>query len=488
MSQRNTHLDQHKAAIIAAYRRREPSTAIGNRYGVNYGTIINRLREWGEPIRGTTDTVPPLFGMDEAKEIAGRYSAGASIHALATEMRCSGDAVKTALRACGVRLRTKRESWAMGGKSRRLLTAEQEAEVACRYLAGENLSDLAVEFGCSTTPFVSALGRQGVPRRPLGESNRKYTVDHGFFAGGIRSERHAWLWGYIATDGCVHGDGLTFVCAARDRQILETVRSVLSADYPIRDVAVTDGELPKGKKCPGTRWYCHLAIRSRQLCADLARLGIAERKTFTVRPPEIADPNLEAAMYRGMVDGDGSVVCTGRSRAVQFCGNKAMVDGFLAFAQKYVPTRTKPRQDENIWQVAIAGRAFASELARVLYDGAEVALERKRRKAAELMALPALRAQYRNLTAEVLSEKLSGHAGDVLSLAAELGMRPRYLRKLLDRREVGREKRPVVRGRNIPDGELVSLYRRLGTRKAVADHLGIPRPTVYSWFSARNLV
>ena len=136
-----------------------------------------------------------------------------------------------------------------------------------------------------------------------------------------------------------------------------------------------------------------LVLSSVQMVESLIRLGVTPRKSLTVEPWNGPD-GLMRHYWRGMVDGDGTIVRTDLERdkwQVRLIGSKACVEAFAIWGRSVCGSsaRVVPKGNPGtIWSWTAGGLASPQALARELYDGATVYLDRKYERAQRLMAAP----------------------------------------------------------------------------------------------------
>lgn len=245
------------------------------------------------------------------------------------------------------------------------------------------------EWGELRHRLYFAMGR--ITARSRGQ--RQYAVNHHFFER-IDTQTKAYILGLIATDGNVRKQGLKIKLARRDRAILERVAHEMGSDAPIYDRAAEKPRWYKGRFIKGGP-SSSLSIGSEKIVADLARHGLHPRKTFTVEP-WTGPAKLLSSYWRGVIDGDGSICPQGRRRkrdgsrklAIVLVGNRFMVEGFSEYVRRLTGKRAAIYPHGKIFQAVVSTIREARLVAKRLYFGAKIALERKR-----LLALKAIKVQ-----------------------------------------------------------------------------------------------
>lgn len=294
--------------------------------------------------------------------------------------------------------------------------AERERRIISLYQCGDPASRIAEATGCCKSTCYNVLRRHSVPRRDASKCKLVYHRNDSFFST-INTEVKAWVLGFLTADGYVCGASISCQLAKRDAEALETIRQALDYTGPLHYQAWNG--------YPGTE-AVRLSIRSRRLVADLATLGVGERKSFTVlawRGPEHLMPHY----WRGILDGDGCISKTTgrggtRNWTIELVGSRPMLESFAAFICARLGKLPKVHKHKSIWRVRIKGVEFPQALARILYHGATVSLKRKKALADELLRA---KVHTANRIGRLLTFK--GQTLRVAEWAARLGVRPDLL-------------------------------------------------------------
>ena len=221
---------------------------------------------------------------------------------------------------------------------------------------------------------------------PEGTVHRKYDLDDNFFDV-IDTEAKAYWLGFVTADGCVQAgtvgsagwqrNALTVGLKPSDAGHLEKLRADMGAESP---VLVS----PK---------VASIALSSIHLTESLIRLGVTPRKSLTATPWD-GPAELMRHYWRGMFDGDGTIVKhppPRRNWHLRMLGSAAVVEAFSVWACAVTGSTAKKSPKVNIWSWTAGGLASPQALARELYEGSTVYLDRKCELAHQLMSQPARR-------------------------------------------------------------------------------------------------
>lgn len=144
------------------------------------------------------------------------------------------------------------------------------------------------------------------------KGNIKYNKNEFYFS--VLTLENCYWAGYIAADGCIrhNPDKLQLVCSEKDNILLEKFKNSIKYTGPIRKV-IRYKNTAKYKKQEYLE--SHLSINSKQIIKDLKyNFNITERKSLTLKPPNITDFEQQLAYIIGYIDGDGSIcLCKAKS-------------------------------------------------------------------------------------------------------------------------------------------------------------------------------
>lgn len=138
---------------------------------------------------------------------------------------------------------------------------------------------------------------------------RKYKINDDYFEN-IDNEHKAYWLGFLMADGYVqngdknHSGRVNIHLQSRDVELLKKFKKDTEATYPIR----------MGINSYGTP-DCKFEFRSQKMVEDLIRLGCNNKKSLTLKFPEIEEILLPH-FIRGYFDGDGSICSNGNAGRV----------------------------------------------------------------------------------------------------------------------------------------------------------------------------
>ena len=252
------------------------------------------------------------------------------------------------------------------------------AEVIALNALGLTQEEIGRRVGINQRSVSELLKRHGVKAFRKPGPPRVYRLNEGYFDEIDTPEKAYWL-GFIAADGGIaqrykngdrRGMGLFVRVGAADVGHLQQLADALESEAK-----------PKIRKDGAA----DVRFNSRSLAAGLIAHGVTPRKTWTCSPWD-APADLAPHYWRGLVDGDGTVMPDGKT--IVLVGTLAMVEGFRSFAAGICGTGAAPRQYPGCWRVTIQGRRQVHAMLTALYADDCVALARKKEIALAITAEP----------------------------------------------------------------------------------------------------
>lgn len=217
---------------------------------------------------------------------------------------------------------------------------------------------------------------------------QRYSFDDAYFDS-VDTEAKAYWLGFVTADGCVHAGpigtsgwqrhSLVVKLKASDTGHLEKLKVAMAAENPVYPVP----QRTSGKPA------VEIALSSPHLTDSLIRLDVTPQKSLTATPWNGPD-QLMRHYWRGMFDGDGTIVkhADDRNWHLRMLGTDAVVEAFRSWAVALTGSAAKKYPKANIWSFTLGGLASPQILAREMYGGSTVYLDRKYELAHQLMAVP----------------------------------------------------------------------------------------------------
>lgn len=285
--------------------------------------------------------------------------------AIAAMFGCSESAVKK----WRVRYNIKgisRSGGGIGAKRR----YERPSKEELRTLTGTKTDrEIAALYGCTRTAVRKWRNAYDLKKTTVIYRRRPWAfeLDEDFFEK-IDTEQKAYILGLLATDGCVsnnksHANRVFLSLQARDEHILREVLQAMRADSPVHD-------RPKGS-FPGSGPMKYIAVTSRKLVSDLARLGIVPRKSMTLAYTNISR-RLERHYVRGLFDGDGCIHGRG---GFYFLGTEFLIDGIIDAIYRHTAIRLKKAKAGRLYRAS--GYGGSVKVLHWMYRRSTIHLHRK---------------------------------------------------------------------------------------------------------------
>lgn len=244
------------------------------------------------------------------------------------------------------------------------------------YLAGESLARIGEADGVCAQTVSDYVKRAGVFTRRGEEAIRKEKVRLEAFDDLTDCDAAYWL-------GLLYADG-SMTQAAKTRAF--TVSLVAHRDD---EESITGFLQFLGLTGPLHRRADKLAtqtrVTSKALCAQLRRLGVVPRKTFTIAYPDWLPPSSHRHFVRGFFDGDGCIRFARKARYVtpqgvcSIVSNERFIRGLAARVQAECGVAlTTLSAHRRSYRVTYEGRNKLLSLSNWLYAAGGPALSRKR--------------------------------------------------------------------------------------------------------------
>lgn len=239
------------------------------------------------------------------------------------------------------------------------------------YHQGLYQKDIAIILNVSPSTIHKALFDSGL-KLPNDKSwCRKYKLNDEYFDNIDTQEKAYWL-GFILADGNISNNSLSIELSKKDRHHLELMLKALDSDSPIKDTR---------KNC------CRVFINSKKLVQSLRKYGIVPNKTKTTYFPDIP-VDLHRHFVRGILDGDGWVVCRKNSSNSIKCefgfssGSREFVYSLRdvichLFGRKRGHLFRRKTWNGSCYQLIFGGTRIFNAIKEWMYKDATVFLKRK---------------------------------------------------------------------------------------------------------------
>ena len=209
--------------------------------------------------------------------------------------------------------------------------------------------------------------------------HRWNTLNETFFD--VPTKDNCYWAGFIAADGCiVRPTGLSLQLAIKDIALLHQLGKTLEWKGQVREYERWTSNKRRKMR------IAVLAVSSKALVQALYRnFSITPRKSLTLQPPSIQDPDLVKAFILGYIDGDGSIGIWGKTRSptLKVLGTRELLDWVSTHFNTFCPAKklAAPRKkgagyEGNQWVYCVSGKR-AIDLVRFLRTGSVQGLDRK---------------------------------------------------------------------------------------------------------------
>lgn len=385
--------DSQRGQVVKDYVAGQSSSKLSKKYRVCAVTIIRWVREAGEEVRKWHRG--DEYSKEVRAEIAAAYLDGQDSHSLAEQYGCSQTMILRILRGEGVKIRDNREAHLLG------FSPETVTKAVDLFNGSGSLADVAEFLEVSRTAATRILKEAGVKLRGRSQAARvcgDFRLNESAFDD--RNNPDMWYWvGCLLADGCVcYPKGgktprIVFELSQTDEDHVRKFREFVGSNAkiqirPARRNLHLNQPVNSG---PAAR----VQFASSRMAEKLAEYGVLPRKSLTAKAIGYEGSPYERDMWRGAVDGDGSVGVDGRSGypVVTLTGSSSVCEQFADYARrvfpsyKGVPHRTSTSR--KTWLVAVTGYA-AFDVLRHLYGDCGVAMTRKKASADAILSRPLL--------------------------------------------------------------------------------------------------
>jgi len=259
----------------------------------------------------------------------------------------------------------------------RLFYPYQEKRICILYQYGWPISEILKEYCRATAEqILEILKKNGVYKRC--ENPR---INHGVF-NKITKESAYWI-GFLMADGCIQGNQISVNLGGDDYYHL--LRFLIFVHWLGTPINYLESKIYVNKsEIYASGSSARIAFTSQKMVKRLAECGVVPLKS-AITEVKLDKLKFNKHFWRGVIDGDGHIGIDKNPRS--YCkfhlgnsGSKTLMEQYKTYIKTIVPrfrgSVRKHPQGENTYTVQTAER-IAQEIAKELYGGANIYLERK---------------------------------------------------------------------------------------------------------------
>lgn len=207
------------------------------------------------------------------------------------------------------------------------------------------------------------------------------TQKHKYIFNNVDTEAKAYWLGFIYADGSVdkRHKRLKVALAEKDAEHLIKLKQFLNVSTELYKTPekLYNSSFTGNYMC---KPQVELSVYSVDIFNALAKYGIVPNKTHVGKIDLSTVPEeLHLHFWRGMIDGDGCLTVTEKSRVLQLTGTKNTCEQFLMFIKKHFKTNVTVTSDKTVYCVKFT-KTLAKHVANFLYCNSTVYLQRKKEK------------------------------------------------------------------------------------------------------------
>jgi DNA-binding transcriptional regulator WhiA len=242
------------------------------------------------------------------------------------------------------------------------------------YINGMTSHEAGSSIGVSFTTCLKELKRRSIPAKSE-NFYRQLPINEDYFETIDTEEKAYWL-GFITADGSLYEKKhqLHFTLKLSDKHHLEKFLHNIECPKRIQEYHTNNGH-----------WVCKVTIQNKKIYSDLKKYGLHQKKSFTVKPYSFNSIEFDRAYWRGIIDGDGSILRVkaktaknGHHYQIGLVGNEFIIEGFRAFLyNNELPINTIISKNGRIFQTRFSSKEVVKDITNLLYKNASIYLDRK---------------------------------------------------------------------------------------------------------------
>lgn len=244
-------------------------------------------------------------------------------------------------------------------------TPENKQILINEYLGGKTMGVIAKEYGVSRSTISNILTENHIPIRNAYKIT--YALNQHYFDN-VDTPEKAYIFGFLAADGCVSGNIISVGVQEDDKQILDDINMCLGSNRPLYYIKTDVGK---------NQW--RLQITNKYLAEQLKLHGLIERKSLKLEFPECISDDLLPHFLRGLLDGDGSIGST--RYCVSYTGTKMLLSVIAEKIERILHITFHYRKEHCYNNITCGIGLYKQEHCRLflnyIYQNATIYLERK---------------------------------------------------------------------------------------------------------------
>lgn len=270
---------------------------------------------------------------------------------------------------------------------RKRVSKEHHGIIITKYLSGQTMTSLSIEFGVSITPIINILKKNNIKIRSPKEQSRKYTVNSYYFLD-INTEDKAYFLGLFYADGYVSSlktknktlySGIC-LCGEEELELLEKFKKYCEFSGPItKHIKVKERYKQPYRIC----------IIDEIFRETLISKGCVPLKSLVLKFPSFNEipKHLFHHFLRGFWDGDGSISFYQKSGELGISAITSVdfAKSFTEFAKNNLDIKFSISSKNNSMVVSLNGKKDVLRFLLYLYKDASIFLQRKKSKLDEFI-------------------------------------------------------------------------------------------------------
>lgn len=254
---------------------------------------------------------------------------------------------------------------------RKKFSEEEVAEILRLYESGMTQKDIGLRFQSYNTSIRRVLNRHNI--RIRSNSEIQSYLEHDRFTSACLTREEYYYLGLLITDGCISNNCLTFGLQEKDLYMLDQFAKFLGSKVRVNSYF---------HKRHNKLQY-QVSIRNKSICDNLSKLAIFVDKSHNL---ELKIP-LNFDILRGIIDGDGCVsLCRNLAIVSIATMSKKFADQLHEFLiDNGINNKIRMRKSDGLLSVHIVQQKLVFQLYKLLYNGTNLYLQRKKDKYGSLV-------------------------------------------------------------------------------------------------------